>query len=351
MFTPEARATLIGSLPLKDHREATELIFSYMKDIPLWAQLPCYEDERLLSQFAEGLPGIRKDGDRLYFDTASAEFETELLAFFEDYLAVTEAGAPLAGSRFAFSEKTSRGFDEFLKMAQEKQGSYFALKGQVTGPFTMLTGLKDQEGKLAFFNPMLRDAVTKAMAMKGRFQVEQMKRFADTAIVFFDEPALAGFGSSTMVGITKEETTQVLSEAVAAVKDAGGICGIHVCANTDWPVVLDSGLDVLSFDAYGFFDKIILYKDQLRAFVEAGGTIAWGLVPTLNQDDLAREEIESLKRLWDECSARLELPAETVVKQALITPSCGTGLLPRQLAEKAMALTRDLSETIRNETK
>ncbi len=347
MFRPEARATLIGSLPLKDHREATEMIFSYMREIPLWAQLPCYEDERLLSQFAEGLPGIRKDGDRLYFDTASAEFEAELLAFFEDYLAVTEGAAPLEGSRFAFSERTSRGFSEFLRMAEERRGTYFALKGQVTGPFTMLTGLKDQEGKLAIFNPMLKDAVTKAMAMKGRYQVEQMRRYADIAIVFLDEPALAGFGSSAMVGITKEEATQILSEAVAGIKDAGGICGIHVCANTDWPVVLESGLDVLSFDAYGFFDKIILYREQLQDFLRSGGTIAWGLIPTLNQDDLEREDADSLLDRWQECTARLDLPLETIKAQAIITPSCGTGLLPRKLAEKALALTARLSESIR----
>lgn len=347
MFRPEARATLIGSLPLKDHREATEMIFSYMREIPLWAQLPCYEDERLLSQFAEGLPGIRKDGDRLYFDTASAEFEAELLAFFEDYLAVTEGAAPLEGSRFAFSERTSRGFSEFLRMAEERRGTYFALKGQVTGPFTMLTGLKDQEGKLAIFNPMLKDAVTKAMAMKGRYQVEQMRRYADIAIVFLDEPALAGFGSSAMVGITKEEATQILSEAVAGIKDAGGICGIHVCANTDWPVVLESGLDVLSFDAYGFFDKIILYREQLQDFLRSGGTIAWGLIPTLNQDDLEREDADSLLDRWQECTAMLDLPLETIKAQAIITPSCGTGLLPRKLAEKALALTARLSESIR----
>jgi hypothetical protein len=112
-------------------------------------------------------------------------------------------------------------------------------------------------------------------------------------------------------------------------------------------VVLESGLDVLSFDAYGFFDKIILYREQLRGFLQSGGTIAWGLIPTLNQEDLEREDADSLMDRWQECTARLDLPLETIKAQAIITPSCGTGLLPRELAEKALSLTARLSESIR----
>ena len=91
--------------------------------------------------------------------------------------------------------------------------------------------------------------------------------------------------------ITETETPQIEVLAytipradIDAIKAAGGMAGVHVCANTDWSLVLDSGADILSFDAYGYFDKLILYRDALQpdrypdactgAFYNAPGTTA-----------------------------------------------------------------------------
>ncbi len=346
-FKPQALPTLIGSLPHTDHLKATRLILEYVPEIPLWVQLPHYPEERLLSQFAENLPGIRGEGDNLHFDTAAPEFEQELLSFFEEYLAVTEGGKPLKDSIFAFSEKTGRGFRVFLEEVSKMHTPPVALKGQITGPFTMLTGLKDQTGKLAHFDLQLREAVVKAIALKARYQVEEMRSLVDNAIVFLDEPGLSGFGSSTMVSIPKEDVLADLGEVVEAIHSAGGLAGIHVCANTDWSICLSAGIDILSFDAYGFFDKVLLFKDELGGFMEKGGIIAWGLVPTLNQEDLKREDPESLKNRWESCIQDLGSDPDLTRSSALITPSCGTGLLPMDLALRALALTRDLSKAIR----
>ncbi len=346
-FEPNGLPTLIGSLPLKDHKEAVELILKYTPEIPLWPQLPVFEEERLLSQFSEGLPGLVKKANKVFFDTNSPDFEGELLSFFEDYLAVTEGGKPLDGSRFSFSERTSRGFDTFLEMVKGLSPLPFALKGQITGPFTMLTGLKDQDGKLIYFHPMLKDAVIKAVTLKACFQVVKMKEIGTRVILFLDEPALSGFGSSAMVGITRDEVLSDLKAVVSEVKSKGALCGIHVCANTDWSLVLDAGIDILSFDAYGFFEKFILYKEKIVGFLEEGGVVAWGLVPTLNPDDLKKETIDSLFERWKEQNRILGLDEEFIRKRALITPSCGTGLLTIELAEKALSLTKELSERIR----
>jgi methionine synthase II (cobalamin-independent) len=346
-FETNALPTLIGSLPLSDHQEATRLMLEYMPEIPLWAQLPVYPEERLLSQFAEGLPGIRGEGDSLYFDTEDPAFEQDLLSFYEQYLEVTEAGLPLKQSIFAFSGKTGRGFKAFLEAIPQTSSRPIALKGQITGPFTMLSGLKDKSGRLAFFNPQLHEVIIKAITLKARYQVEEMKALGHDVILFLDEPALAGFGSSAMVGVTREDVITDLAEVIDSIQQAGGISGIHVCANTDWSVILETPVDVLSFDAYSFFDRVVLYKAQLSDFLKKGKIIAWGLVPTLNQEDLVKEDVSSLKTLWDGQVKQLGVDPEMVKRQALITPSCGTGLLSRELSLRVLMLTRDLSRAIR----
>ncbi len=348
-FEPNSLPTLIGSLPLKEHTEATRMVLEYMPEIPLWVQLPCYPEERLLSQFAENLPGIRGEGDSLYFDSQDPSFESELLSFFEQFISVTEEGSGLSDSIFAFSERTGRGFNTFLSEVSKMDKKPVGLKGQITGPFTMLTGLKDKAGRAAYFDSQLREAVVKAVGLKARFQVEAMKKLNENVLLFFDEPALSGFGSSAMVGITKEEVIADLTDVIETIHEAGALAGIHVCANTDWSLIFATPVDIISFDAYGYFDRMELFKTQLIEFMEKGKIVAWGLVPTLNSEDLEREDVSSLKARWDSHVKSLGGNPELIKKQALITPSCGTGLLSVELTQKALGLTRDLSRIIRNQ--
>ncbi|MDA8162375.1 MAG: hypothetical protein M0022_05650 [Desulfobacteraceae bacterium] len=347
MFEANALPVLIGSLPLTDHDEAARLVLKYTPDIPLWVQLPHYPEERLLSQFSEGLPGIMQDGGRIWFKTNGPEFEKKLMAFYEQYLAVTEGTTSLEGSIFSFSNTTDKGFRAFIKAVSALEQRPVALKGQITGPFTMLTGLKDDDGRMAYFNPTLREVVVKAIALKARYQIEAMKAVSGRVIIFLDEPALSGFGSSGMIGIPKEDVISDITEIISSIHQAGGMSGIHVCANTDWPLVFSTPLDILSFDAYGFFDRIILFRERLVKFIESSKIIAWGIVPTLNEEDLKREDIKDLKARWDRCADSLGADPDLIRKMALITPSCGTGLLSKELSIKALSLTRDLSNAIR----
>jgi len=346
-FEPNALSTLIGSLPLLDHQEATQLILKYMPEIPIWPQLPKYPKERIFSQFAEGLPGIREREDSLYFDTENPAFEQEILSFYEQYLGVTEGNLPLKGSIFAFSEDTGRGFRAFLDAVSHMTRRPAAIKGQISGPFTLLTGLKDKSGRLSYFNPQLHEAIVKALTLKARYQIEEMKALHPKVILFLDEPAFAGFGSSAMVGITREDAISDLTEVIDAVHGAGAIAGIHVCANTDWSMILASPLDILSFDAYNFFDRIVLFRKQLVEFLDRGKTIAWGLVPTSSEEDLRREDVASLRALWEEQVKQLGTDPEMVKRQSLITPSCGMGLLSQELSIRVLDLTKGLSMAIR----
>jgi hypothetical protein len=112
-------------------------------------------------------------------------------------------------------------------------------------------------------------------------------------------------------------------------------------------VILETPVDILSFDAYGFFDRIVLYKKQLSDFLKDGKTMAWGMVPTLNEEDLEKEVVSSLKAMWDRQVKQLGVDPDMVKRQSLITPSCGTGLLSPELSIRVMMLTRDLSRAIR----
>jgi len=352
-FKADAHALLIGSLPMKDHNAATELILKYTPEIPLWAQLPFYREEGMMAQFLPGMPGLTEsEKGKLFIDTASADFDEAYLAFFEEYLSITEADGDITQSRFTLTPEAGRGFKAFLDQIDSLETRPVALKGQVSGPVTFATGVTDQDDRAIFYNDQLRDAAVKHLAMNGKWQAKEFAARGITPIIFFDEPGLAGFGTSAFITITREDVTSVLGEVIEAVHSEKGLAGVHVCANTEWDLLLESDIDIISFDAYSFFDKFILYPDMIKAFFEKGKILAFGIVPTSDVKDIARETPESL---FDRLSGqireleKLGISQKDILKQALITPSCGTGSLDFDSAEKVLQLTRDLSKKVRAE--
>ncbi len=348
-FLPNCLPLLIGSLPLENHTEATELIFDYTPQIPLWPQLPVYKEEGMILQYVPGLPGLTKVNEKIYIDTDSAAFEAELLAFYEEYLMVTEGIAPIDESRFLLSPDVAKGFYTFLAEAEKKKESLIGLKGQTTGPITFCTGLVDQAGRAIFYNDQLRDAAVKHLAMKARWQTKKMAEVGGQPIMFFDEPGLAGLGSSAFITITSEDIIACFSEVFEAVRAENGLTGVHVCANTEWPVLFDSGVDIVSYDAYSYFDKLILYPDHLIKYFSRGGILATGIVPTA-PEFIDIETVDGLVEKWIEQTRQLQaigIDAKTVYQQTLITPSCGTGTVSVDQATKVLALTKGVSEKIR----
>ncbi|MBW1860156.1 MAG: hypothetical protein JRI70_08810 [Deltaproteobacteria bacterium] len=353
-FRGNALALLIGSLPIADHDEAVDLVLKYTPDIPLWVQLPAHPEEGMMIQFLGGVPGLVNDTGRVFIDTSKPEFENDVLRFYEDYLAVTEGGAPLDDTRFVLTPETARGFFALLGGIESAPQPPVALKGQITGPVTQATGLTDQNRRAVFYDDRLLDIVGKTLAMKARWQVEKLSQRDVPPIVFIDEPGLAGFGSSAFISISREDIARVLSEVIDAIHQAKGLAGVHVCANTDWSLILDSSADILSFDAYGFFDRLVLYEASLKTFFDQGRILAWGIVPTSDSGDIENETAPSLVAKWESQASRLEalgIQREKILAQALITPSCGTGSLSRDHAIKVLEMTREVSETLRSQSR
>ncbi len=353
-FRPGGLPAWIGSLPVKDHDEALRLMFEYTPDVPIWVQLPYYRAEGMVAQFAPGMPGLKITDERIFVDDAAEDFDEQQLRFFEEYMAVTEGGQAIDDSRFTLSESEAPGFYKFMQALNENldgsDPSPAAVKGQVTGPFTFGTGLVDAEGRAVFYNEQLRDAAVKLIAQKARWQVSQLKKYGVPVIIFLDEPALAGYGSSAFISVSREEIEACFAEVIDAIHQEGGLAGVHVCANAEWSIILESAADVVSFDAYSYFDKFMLYPDQIKQFMGKGGILAWGIVPTGPAEVIETETADSIFSLWQQEAARLEglgYDKDQIVAQSLITPSCGKGSLSVDQAVKVIGMNKAVSEKVR----
>jgi len=349
MISPQCRPLFIGSFPGRSHEETVRAICAATPDFPAWPQLPIHPPEGMIEQFLEGFPGIARANGKTWIDISAASFDEELLAFFEDYILCQEDPEALTTSRFAFSVEAGRGLATLLAHCQTLPKRPVALKGQITGPVTFCTTVVDERGRAIFYNEALRDAAIKMLAMKARHQARLMRGISDDVLIFQDEPGLSGFGSSAFITVTKDDVQQAIGEVSAAIHEEGGLCGVHVCANTEWPLLLEKDVDVLSYDAFSYFDRLVLYKEDLAAFIRRGGLLATGIIPT-SPELVDQTNAADLTQKWfdqREALAGLGLDRDQIFAQTFITPSCGMGSLTGAQAAKVVNLLRDVAAAVR----
>jgi methionine synthase II (cobalamin-independent) len=333
--------TGIGSFPHQDEKEVFRLILNNFPDIPFWPQLPKRSFlESMVIQYSEGFPSLRwnEREQRVWVDTSQG-FDKE----FEKFYQRLEEGEL---EPFQITEDFAKGLRILKDLSSEghrKKIKY--IKGQITGPITFGLALTNQEAKSIFYDPTLRDILVKHLSLKARWME---KRFQDLfpgipTIVFFDEPSLSSFGSAFM-SLNREEVIHSLNECFDAVK---GLKGTHCCGNTDWSVLLTTNLDILSFDAYGYLETLSLYPKELKAFLERGGILAWGIIPT--SEEVIKADAQSLvNRLKKGIESLSKKGIDPVLLQrAILTPSCGTASLSILLSERVCQLTTEVSKRLR----
>jgi hypothetical protein len=332
-------STIIGSFPHKDPKQAVDIILRYIDKIPAWPQLPKRSfRESMYSQFAGGLPCLMEDeaGKKVWLNT-SEDVEPQLEKFYERILAGDV-------EYFGITPERSAGFYAFMDALSHKlPEGLIGVKGQVTGPVSFGLSVTDQNDKAILYDEQIRPALVKTLSMKAKWQIRRLKRIHDNVVIFIDEPYLVSIGSS-FVSLNKEQVISDLNEVADCIKEEGAISGIHCCGNTDWSLLTQTHTDIISFDAYDYTESLVLYTDSLARFLKRGGIIAWGIVPTSEKIDS-----EDANSLYQKLKKSLDLLVDKginkdlVYKNALITPSCGTGTLSEKQAESCMSLLSELS--------
>lgn len=333
-------ATGIGSLPFKEAGRACRLIFDNFRSIPFWPQLPKRSfRESMYCQFSEGIPGIVIDekAKTIYLDSKKCTSEMEKA--YQRYLDNDT-------EYFRISEGHAEGFYAFCDGVSNGAKDARFVKGHITGPVSFALSVTDENKKAVIYDKGLFDVVTKALCMKAQWQIRQLRDLDKQVIIFIDEPYLVSIGSS-FVNIPAEAVAGALDEINSAIREEGALSGIHCCGNTDWPMLLKRGIDIINFDAYNFTKEFSLYSDDIKQFVLNEGTIAWGIVPS--SEAVENESAGSVVRKL-ESGVKVLSDKGINVKglSSIITPSCGLGTLDENSAEKIIKLTGSVSQSLRN---
>ena len=328
-------ATGIGSVPFLDMEETCREIVRLFPRMPFWPQFvkrSYFEDMSV--QYSEGLPLIEVNQEKRTLKvSASDKRESELVRFYERFFSHDIDG-------FAISADYAPGLYtlmDALKRTEADQNGY--VKGQTVGPITFTSGILGLDGKPAIHDSELSEAMIRGLAIKALWQVRFLEKSGRRPIIFLDEPSLSGFGSA-FSSIQRENVIGMLQMVVSYIKEhSDSLVGIHCCGNTDWSMILAARPDIVNFDAFAFMEHFLLYPEELSVFLKAGGTIAWGIVPTADftgdelAEDLFRKVEEGIRTIINNgVSHRL------IAERSIITPSCGMGSMAPDDARSALNL-------------
>ena len=342
-FNPQCVATAIGSLPHNDPTIACDIVLKTIPEIPIWPQLPHTNfREGMEIQYSEGLPCVTLDEEkqRMYFDTRG-DITSALEKFYENYLEENL-------DYFQVSPEFSRGIYEMeKKLKEEDLSSLQYFKNHVTGPITTGLGRVDENKRSIYYNEVFRDVIVKGMEMKARWLLRKFSFLGCDQICFIDEPILSAFGSSTYVSVQRSDVVKYLKDVIAAVHKEGALAGIHCCGNTEWTILIDSGVDIISFDAYEFGKTIAYYPEQVKELLEKGGVLAWGIVPTSEKinEETPETLVEKLKAVIENLASK-GIDEGLIWEKCLLTPSCGTGSLPVGLSERIFQSLADVKRLL-----
>lgn len=326
--------TAMAVMPHTNVDRALDMALSL--DIPFWPQLPNYNYwEDMYVQASEHFPGMIVDLNQRSLSFSLNKF----LAEYEEAMSHLEEP-----EYFDISPQYSVVYHKFLTLDLADRA---AIRGQLEGPISFGLNVKDQDDRPILFDETIRPFMLEIMARRVNVQLARLKKINPNAFMFIDEPGLQ-FLFSGLSGYSDIAGKRDLETFFAAIERPRGI---HLCGNPDWDFLLSLDLDVLSLDIYSNGEIFSAYAGSIRSFLDRGGVLVWGLVPT-NFEPLGMENRESLEArltaIWDRLTAK-GIDRNFLLSRSLLSPAtcCLVNPDKEKSVEKAFGLVRELSRCFR----
>ena len=255
--------TAMAVMPHVDVDRALDAALSL--DVPFWPQLPNYSYyEDMYVQAAEHFPGIVLDVEKRTLRFSIDRFAEELAATMQrfddpDY--------------FDISPTYSAVYHRFLALDLADRP---AIRGQLEGPISFGFNILDQDKRPILFDDTVRPFMFEFMARRMNVQLARLKRLNPRAFMFIAEPGLQ-FLFSALAGYSDIQARGDMDLFLTQVDRPRGI---HLCGNPDWDFLLELDLDILSMDIYANAEVFAAYAPAIQRFIDRGGILVWGIVPT-----------------------------------------------------------------------
>src|SRR5271170_6282286 len=330
-FVAAGAVTGIGSLPLTSATSAVRSVAEFSPEIPFWPQLPqLSQQESIVGQGLGIVENLIEPRDEGYgYQVKEGQLDPVLESFHRSSGELTPANAAGFG---AFEEALSSGLF----------GSAIAVKGQIEGPIT-LSAYLFHEGRPFLADPALFAAISFHVSQMVCWQIDLLKSAGLPVLLFLDEPALC-LEAAAGNAVSEEKRLNALASAMEDARVRGAYAGLHCCAARPFTRMYQARPDILSFDAHEGLD-LFLSDSHVLDFVHQGGIVAYGIVPT--QPGLSALDAASIFVRWLQAASRVGDP-QKLAHGAMITATCGLGLLDTSSVSESFKVAQSVSKLIRS---
>ena len=330
-FVAAGAVTGIGSLPFTSSASAVRSVAEFSPEVPFWPQLPqLSERESIVGQglgIVENLIEPRNDGYGYQVKEGQLDPVLEILHRSDGEL----------------SQSNAAGFGEFERaMSSKRFSSALAVKGQIEGPITLAAFLF-HKGKPFLADTALFGAIAFHISQIINWQISRLKVAGLPVLIFVDEPALC-LEASLANAVSEEQRLKALAATLDSARVHGAYAGLHCCAARPFERMCRVQPDIISFDAHDGLDLFFADWHALD-FMQQGGTVAYGIVPTragVNAADSATIFLRWLK------AASSAGDPQKFAQRAMITATCGLGLLDISAVAESFEVAHSVSKLIRS---
>ena len=312
---PPHATTCIGSLPHTQGELGLQLALQL--DVPFLPELPAANPgEFMMASALEGLPGLDFDAngmctvDRRVWEAGAQAFGSRL-------------DAALASGDVSSFEPTASARWAWRPFLWEVQNRKLALaKAQLAGPATVRWGTQLSTGGAVVEDAEVDRQVFRLLMARSLAMVKALRAAGTTPLFYLDEPGLYALDTRDAQHLLMLAELRLL---VVALQREGALVGLHCCGNTRWEALLGLGLDLLSFDVRLSLDAVLDVPGPLEAFLEGGGALSLGIVPTdLGEDGNVEELVLAAETSLESVLGAAK--ARAVLDRAVLTPACGLAL-------------------------
>ena len=333
-----------GTLPYIDKSICKQNMIRLFEEIPYLPDLPVLSsEENVLNRTIENIPCFTKEKRLELIENDVKKIANKIDALYNssDY-----AGLDAFKSSSLF-------FEDYIKIINRIKPQNTIIR--LMGPFSLMKEISNIDLYKMISDRAFRKFFLQCIVLKAIWYINQVKSVSpDTApIILFEDYSLNKFGTLKLKNetVTDDTITNIYQKLSQKIHSAGAYIGIECFEKCNWQLMIESNVDLISFNALNHHTSFSIITDKINSFLSKGGYINWAYIPTSNETSVKNIKIDEISRKLE--NIMNELVDDGVRRELLYNHSTVSVLgnvdkLPIIFAEKALIISTQLGKRIAN---
>lgn len=334
-----------GALAYSDLDPTVRMVAKLFEKTPYLPFLPnITPEDTILKRTLGNIPGVALNGKKVIFQLGSDKYKQALADLEKACNNPTKGLLEPYAIESVFMEK----FECLIRKFKSTEACV-----NILGPFTLSQILMAAADEQMPADKSFKKLFIQAVCVKALWAINKIKEISKSTIpiIVLEEPMLAKLGNIKRVNedITVDYVTGMLAKVVEKIQPTGALLAVQCFDKCDWKIPINAGIDIISFDAYNNPNNLCIIPEHITNFLERGGKINWGIVPTKNESIVKNINLDLIEKRFLNTLEGLVLagvPRPLVYNSALVSLQGDVDKLPIIFAEKALILATQLSKKI-----